>query len=578
MANETAPEINPEKKSSLKYIIVAIVALIIITVVVYFIFSRPKSNSDIINSSEPNQTNLSINTVSINTTVNQNVNAASVAGKVLGASNGKLPYAAVDAAHTVSRVIGPNGGVVTAALSKNVTAYYVIPADEVIQSATISLIPYAAMPTGANHGYVSDELGYGLQVEVKSSQTGVGGYLVFDTTGGQATASAEAKEKYFNRCDPRFAWFDPYLCGRKNGVTGTQVVTKDTTVVTPIHNANNNSLLFPQNTIPTGIDGLTAIKVKGGDVFIPQRVDAALAAKLFADTMSDKASRTQRLEAAGLAFAWDINSWKPNQLEALQTADGQSYQEITKYLYLLKHAKDLLSAGQMTVVRTSSDDQTDSEIADDLNDNLQNAAEDFFKDIIDVTKSFGFGIDSVEAVAAGEAAEEAGIPGASEASSTVGNNIDNTINTPDTSAHGADNQAGALEGSSYSNNDDFDPEVSDMQQKAQGIIDGILSNPNASIAELLYAAQLAQMAGLDNWEDIYNQVMDRIKKILEDKVKQDGLSKQSYLDIAAQAQLFGLTDIADAALIKAGLASMTSGDCELIKKNLANYGINDCGE
>ena len=183
---------------------------------------------------------------------------------------------------------------------------------------------------------------------------------MFDVKGGKATAEAAKKAKYKNRCDPRFKWFNPFICARQNKVPVRQVVDKDSTVVTPIHTEKYNDLTFTGNTIPLGVDGLIATKIDKGDVFIPQKLDKDLTADLVKKTMGKYGNDDERLEAAALAKEWDIEL-NSNQLEVLADSAGQAYQELFKSYHLFNGYKDQ-TEGELTKIKnkaTESDEEED---------------------------------------------------------------------------------------------------------------------------------------------------------------------------------------------------------------------------
>jgi len=534
--------------------------------------------------------------------------------KVTGQSLGKIPYAPIEEDHIATRLFGPDGGVLKAQLPGNVTAYYIMPEGSVIQSAMVSLIPYTQMPSSTKHGELSDEYGTGVQVEVSSSQMGVEGYLVFDTTGGAAAEEGAANELYFNRCDPRFSWFNPYLCGQKNSLPATTVGSKTDTIITPIFNSNFDNLVFVQNTIPTGIDGLIATKIKGGDVFIPQKVDKPLAQKLISTTLSRNASSAQRLEAAGLALSWGITDLSFEQLEALSETDARTYQEYIKALYILAQIREGIQNREY--IGTAGADSDDLEnLEENFEDTLTYIRNDFFDSAVGETGDYGSGDGAIEATAAVSDAEEMGIEGASEAEAQVEDNI----NENETSPYGQpDRQSGAGEGSTYTGEEEFDPDSADateraqefvdntlanpnatlfdlmqawevakklgleseaqieqrVMDKAQEMIDEVLNDPNATIPELLKALQLAQLLGLDDDGTVNEKVMNRIRAIIEEKLKHD-LSKEELNDIANLCDLLGFSDLAAGARSKIP-AAPSGGDCDLVKKTLADYGINEC--
>ncbi|MFH1207415.1 MAG: hypothetical protein V1668_02300 [Patescibacteria group bacterium] len=576
------PTTSPKSK---KLIIIIVIAVLVIggAVAAFVLVGKLKDNGNTNNTIPTNITSNSNAFESVNVTnsptiqnSNQNSNAAaSTAGKVLGQSDGTLPYAAIDEAHVASAVMDSNGGVIIASLPKNITAYLILPVDEVIQEAFVSLIPYTAMPSGQKHGYLSDELGYGVQIEIKSAQMGIRGYLVFDTTGGTAATEAAAKEKYFNRCDPNFTWFDPYLCAKKNKVSASTIVTKDLAVITPIHVAKVNSLVFPRHTIPMGIDGLVALPIKGGDVFIPQKVDQTLANKLAQDGLSKYSSITQKLEAAGLALAWGVSNYSQEQVKLISDlTEDDYYQETIKAIVVSQQFSKLLEAGSLTITRGDFDDRTNEELRISIDENLADLVKTFLKDAQDVTQKFGFGIESIEAAAAISDAAQLGVAGASQALGTVRSNIEST-GTSDSASLGR--RSSALESSDYTNPGSGEPQLTPeiLQGIARDVINHVWADPNATIEEILNAMSLARATALDNEDQIINEGLEKIAKILEQMLK-DAVWAKDFFDIAAIAKMLGLDDLADDAIAKGKKAPISQKLCDLVKKNLSNFGLNKC--
>jgi len=88
------------------------------------------------------------------------------------------------------------------------------------------------------------------------------------------------------------------------------------------------------------------------------------------------------------------------------------------------------------------------------------------------------------------------------------------------------------------------------------------------------ALGLAQALGLD--DEFGDALIDRIRESLANALDTPGLCVAQLLNIAAVAQAMGFDDLADQALSAAGSAS---SDCicdDLIKKTLANFGLNEC--
>lgn len=496
--------------------------------------------------------------------------------RVFGKSDGKLPYAPIDEKNVVSRSFGKDGGVLTTTLSKGVKAYLVMPKGAVIMNATASLLPYKEMPTQKSHGGLSGDYGYGVQVSIKSVQMGVGGFLVFDVTGGKATKEAAKKAKVLNRCDPRYKWFNPFICARKNKVPAKNVVDKNATVATPIHTEKYNKLVFTNNTIPVGVDGLIVTSIDKGDVYIPQKLDKDLAADLVDKTLGKYMNDAERLEAAALALEWNLDL-SQERLENIADSVGDSYQEVVKSLYVygeyIKQAKEKLKTTKNK--STSNEDEEDAKETEieDLEDLVAlftesegDARTNLLSDAKFDTKEYDGDI-TTEAAAGLGAASEMGVEGASDAASEAASNMgEQAANETDLGK-----AAGELETAQATGDEAAaDQAQKNLEDAATDKINDVINDPNSSIGDLLDAAALAQLLGLD---DLADQALDKIKEKLEDMLDDD-LSKEEALDAAALAQMLGFDELANKFLEKSKTA--LPEDCDLVKKDLSNFGINKC--
>jgi hypothetical protein len=496
--------------------------------------------------------------------------------RVYGKSDGKVPYAPIDEENVVSRTLDKNGGVLQTTLSNGVKAYLVIPEGSVIMDASASLLPYKEMPTQKSHGGLSGDYGFGLQVSLKSVQVGVGGFLVFDVTGGKATKEAAKKAKVLNRCDPRYKWFNPFICARQNKVSAKNVADKNVTVVTPIHNEKYKELVFTNNTIPVGIDGLIVMSIGKGDVYIPQKLDKDLTKELVDKTLGKYMNSAQRLEAAALALEWGIDL-NQEKLEIIADTFGGSYQEDIKALYVyaeyLKQAEDKLK-----VVKNKSTSDEDEEDAkeietEDLEDLITLFTESqgdtessLLSDAKYDTKEYDGDI-TVGAAAALGAASELGVDGASTAAAEAASNMAGEA-ASETDLGDAAGEAEAAQATG----DEAGAEQAqkNLEDAAADKINDAINDPNSSIGDLLDAAALAQLLGLD---DLADQALDKIKEKLEDMLDDD-LTKEQALNAASLAQLLGFEALAEKFLQLAG--TLKSGDCDLVNKTLKTYGINKC--
>lgn len=494
--------------------------------------------------------------------------------RVIGESAGKLPYAPIDEKNTVSLSLDKSGGVLTTTLSKNVKAFLVVPEGEIIQDAIISLVPYKAMPSQKNHGGLSGEYGFGLQVSVKSIQTGVGGYLVFDVKGGKATEEAATRGGYKNRCDPRFKWFNPLICARTNEVPARQVVIKNSTIITPIHTEKYNSLVFTNNTIPLGIDGLIVTRIDKGDVYIPQKLDKDLASSLVEKTIGKYGNDSERLEAAALAKEWNIDL-NTDQLEVLADSKGVTYQELVKSYHLFRGYREQAKDDLVNIKNKVTDNEDEKDKKDEESKDyeyiisiLRKSEESVSKILVEDakfdTKKFDGDI-SVEAAAALGAASDLGLTSATEAASSAETSLERQFNQ-ETNIGDA---LGELEAAQVTGRGEAIASES-VKNSATNLINDTINNPNSSIPNLLDAAALDQALGLD---DLADKALEKIKEKLENSLKED-LSKEEVLEFSVLAQMLGFDDIASQFIKIAETAKKK--DCDLIKKNLSNFGVNEC--
>ncbi|MBI2051788.1 hypothetical protein HYT33_03445 [Candidatus Roizmanbacteria bacterium] len=495
-------------------------------------------------------------------------------GRVVGKSSGKLPYAPVDQDKIATAVIGVGGGVIEAALPKGGRAYLVVPKGSVITgTARVSLLPYKEMPTGKRHGEVSNELGYGVQIDIDSPQISTDAYLVFDAKGEQ--------ERKFTgqtpRCNPNLTSFNPAICARRN--KASQLVDKNATVVTPIHNPRFNDLIFTRNTIPTGVDGLLVTRITRGDVYVPQRLDKDLAKKYVEKTIGKYDNDPERLEAGALADAWDI-SLSNEKLDVLSNSFSgyETYQEGVKAIVLNRRYRKK-AEDRLAVIRTRSPrDEDEQDRLDEERENLEDlisvyadnersATRDFYEDVRADTRGVS-DPESQEAAAGIGTLEEFGVEGA-------GGVIDEALNNLEDS-FGSDKSNSETRVDSAEAGDLADDNFGDSGPSAQEVknaLEDALNDPNATAEEILDAWGTAQAYGVDD-DEMDKKVIDRLRGDIEDAINNAG-NFEDCMNGVALAQAVGLDDVSEKGLDKCGSLPKKK-DCDLIKKTLKTYGINEC--
>ena len=74
-------------------------------------------------------------------------------------------------------------------------------------------------------------------------------------------------------------------------------------------------------------------------------------------------------------------------------------------------------------------------------------------------------------------------------------------------------------------------------------------------------------------DEITKQLVEKIKRQFENKLKEN-LGKKEFIELAILAQRFGFKDIENAFIKIAETAKKK--DCDLIKKNLSDFGVDEC--
>lgn len=544
-----------EKKKNFLIISVAAITMVVFVISVAFLYFTLVDNS----SSE---------TGDLETEKNSELS------REIGSSAGKIPYAPIDEKNVTSLSLNKSGGVLSTTLSKNVKVFLVVPEGEIVQDAIISLIPYKTLPSQKNHGGLSSEYGFGLQVKIESIQTKIGGYLVFDVKGGKATSEAVTKDGYKNRCDPRFKWFNPFICSRGNEVPARQLVDKNSTIITPIHAEKYNNLVFTNNTIPLGIDGLIVTKINKGDVYIPQKLDKDLVFDLVKKTLGRYGNDSQRLEAAALAKEWEIDLDK-DQLEVLADSNSLTYQEHVKAYHLFKgyreQAKDFLAKNKSKVTNNDSEEDKRNKVNSEYESiisKLRESEEEVSKILIEDTlvdiEKFD-GDVMVEAAVALGVASDLGLISAVGVAVSTEVSLEKQFNQETNIGEALRELEAAIairQGSPVKNNS--------IKKSGVDLVSGVSNDPDSSVENILDASSLAQILGLD---DLTNQLVEKIKRQFENKLKEN-LGKKEFIELAILAQRFGFKDIENAFIKIAETAKKK--DCDLIKNNLDNFSVNEC--
>ena len=608
----------PAKWQKGNLVIPIIIGIVVIAIIFTFVLSKN------IKKVLPQQATEAIDKISSTITGDGSTN------RVLGKSNGKFPYAPIDEKNTVNRTITKYGGVVSTKLPKGGMAYLVFPQDSLISQADVTLSPYTQMPTSQKQGEVSNNLGYGVQVDIQSPQIRTDAYLVFDFR------SEEQKQKaikdYSLYCNPGLSIFNPIICANKNK-SSTAVVNKNQTVITPIFKDKYDNLIFIQNTSPIGIDGLIVTPISKGDVFVPQKLDRGLATSYAQKTLGPYDNHGGKVEAAALANVWDVDL-NNDQLEEVSEAAGfygDSYQEAIKTIYVAKQyrqstEKKLKALKAQKPQNENQADENESQIEDfefllkDFADGEKNSTEDLNKDILADTRSverpttqeaaaaasagnkMGFNNartihrqaqdqlianardpkkDKQERGDAGESwyiGEKDSDLGGSGGGSSISGDSGGTTTGDDTSGTGPDSGSGASSDSTGSSGSSSGATGSE-QAATDAVTDAVndtLSNPDSSVGDLTNADAEAQGVGRD---DLSDAAQDQIHDKLEDALDNPDITKEEAFGIAQTAQGYGFEATADRALQIAQDAPGGEAICkDLIKKNLKNFAQNQCAK
>ncbi len=486
---------------------------------------------------------------------------------VKGTSNGTFPYAPSDASKNVGMQIDREGGVISTMLTGGVKMYVIVPQYSVVGSAYIGILAFTSMPTTPQHPALSDAYGYGAQVVMNTVQRELKAFVVFDTTGGKAVDAIARQQKTFDRCDPSKRWFNPVICANTKKVPASTVINKEEAIVSPILSsryAEFNTMVKIDHMIPMGIPGLLATEISHGDIFVPQKLDAGLANSLVASTM--KANQDANWDAAAYITAWNLPLPETRVIENMFTVTGGDTYGAMKANVMIAPA---FAATIDTRARSLAGNDADrlASAADDIRDAGQGIANDFYQE---VSSDYGT-TESVEGAAAVDGLASAGIPGAADAAATGSQTRDANSSKPPNQTPDAD-ALNDIEGEiplSDQPRATPKPKIIDVLQDRAN---SLLNDPNATVESLLQAAALAQQLGLDGLAD---KALEKVKKLLQKKIDggADG-SASGLLNAAGDAQALGLDDLANKALEK--YARMGDIPCDLVHKNLGNFGINRC--
>lgn len=495
---------------------------------------------------------------------------------VKGTASSPAPYASIDKENYGVKKIGPSGGVVTVKLPKGGKAHVIIPPDEVIQQATVTVLPYTEMPSSQNHPALSDELGYGVYVHVSSVQMGVRGYVVFDfrheaeyalMTASPSSGSGTTTVVY-DRCNPELIWFNPMICAQINAVPGTKVVNKEYAIVTPIFLPKNDKIILTRNTIPTGVDDIVVTRFKGSDLYIPQKLDKALASNIARNTLKLNGNAKDVIEAGALAFDWNLvltNQEVMSIANAVYSEDVETYFEMKKLVLVGQETSTATTSHALSA--TDEDEQEDLQRAgQDAQDGTTEIAEQVYDDAESYAKS-GKDDSVVESAIAVENLAQAGVPGATESLGTVQNNLQGRIDNPGKGG----TPIPVFEGMAMMGQEGINKNRENARKEVQRTI----GDEHSTMAELMGALRLARLYGFAEEGDITNSIIDRIWVKLSNMLLQGGLCKDELLDIATLGHVLGFDEIANSALGQA----FTAPDCncdEPVKKTLETYGIQKC--
>ncbi len=158
-------------------------------------------------------------------------------------------------------------------LNDKIEAYLITPNGYGRETAAI-LSPYTSMPTGKDHPLLSDELGYGLEVELENSNFNnfeKPMYLVFSLDGGKTINDIEKDKKLSRYCSPRQYTFDPMECALLKKVPAASHTNYQFGVVHPLFYDDGSQTLEINRTLPIGFDNLVVSQITSQGTYIPQK-------------------------------------------------------------------------------------------------------------------------------------------------------------------------------------------------------------------------------------------------------------------------------------------------------------------
>ncbi|MDO8599732.1 MAG: hypothetical protein Q7S02_06525 [bacterium] len=508
---------------------------------------------------------------------------SSADGRVRGAGKSTIPYAAIDATHVIAKAIGPRGGILTT-MAGPTKVVLIVPPGELLDTVEVTIAPYAALPTGPQHIPLSTAFGYGVHLTTQGiAKAGLRAYLVFDTTGGRAMdALRNATRDPWNRCDPRSLAFHPTVCAAERNLPADRVVDTPYAVVTPIHTNEYRSIVFTRSTVPVGIDGLVVAEISGrNDVYIPQPMTPGLLRDLASAMGTHRGNHEERLElAARLAAGNGLAALTDAQLELLATTSSDFPNEAQKS-YIAGAAVERELERRLRAVENPEDSDIE-DVLSGLRKDREEALENLFTD---ARYEVGGRYPGDEVLPYGAAIARltwSGIDGARALRDAMAERIRTQlraekVGTKRTGRFDAFETLLLFQKRTVRaalTDAELDALVDTLSDAARAEAEGTLNNSNASINDLLRAAELA-LSDLVDDSDLFDKIMDRIEKMLEDELGKAS-TQEGAASVGARACALEMDSLCSRAAERAE-ALPKAEPCEaILKKNLKNFGINTC--
>ncbi len=508
--------------------------------------------------------------------------------RITGNAGELYPYGEIDDKKVLYRPFDEFGTVAIFNMPNNVRAYVIVPPAYGSED-TLVITPYESMPTNKEAVELNSDLGYGFELEMQNFDWDEINplYVVFDLDQGKTVQEIIKNEKLAYACNPTLTSFNPSVCALMNKVPLGDHTTYQYGILTPARDEANVDVMWMNTTIPIGFENLIVAEIKRQGTYIPQKLTKEIVTDLiksnklgeqFAIPMMDIYAHALKLNLLGNTNVLDSTY-------ALNNAMGMY--ELNKKVHLLDPTISFL---REYMKKLDENEQNNIKYRlDDLENSKTSAIEDLLNEgsiKLSAVKSS----NALTAVGFLRRMENENYKEAEktrkEAAEELYKNFTYFLGDDyKESMEYFDNQLWpSLHALIYSQPENV-PAVMALVQPVYADFWGDLSSELESMysgtmsdGELRQMVEAAQAALESGEMDKFNEIMDKIKKKIEDDITNDRYSSIDTLIRDWQIlQYFGLDSEAFDDLFKNNLRNKVHEKCEpwtvakVVSKTLKNF-------